>query len=126
MINVDSQLALKIEEGKFSKGDNEEVDKGIIESESDSSAYLEAYKQFLIRGKAAQMTAAKYGFESEVPDKFTLYNEVGQEISKSVTFKNIDSLKADLFARVNNIGNSDVKVDSSAEAKLKPYFQITK
>jgi peptidyl-prolyl cis-trans isomerase SurA len=27
MINIDSQLALKIEDGKYSKGDNEEVDK---------------------------------------------------------------------------------------------------
>jgi peptidyl-prolyl cis-trans isomerase SurA len=31
MINIDSQLALKIEDGKYSKGDNEEVDKSTWE-----------------------------------------------------------------------------------------------
>ncbi|MBL4594262.1 MAG: peptidylprolyl isomerase [Flavobacteriales bacterium] len=37
MVNTDSQLSLKIEEGKYSKGDNEDVDKAIWKKEATST-----------------------------------------------------------------------------------------
>ncbi len=42
MVNVDSQLALNIEEGKFSKGDNEKVDKATWEKGAKTSVKVDA------------------------------------------------------------------------------------
>jgi hypothetical protein len=115
--------------------DNRMIDSGTIETETDSSAYMKAYKMYLVRRKSIQRANHKVNSEMSVPNNFLLYNEQGIEISKEITFSNMDSLKDELFTRIEGLGlgekyipkeDKSKKVDSVAIAKLKPYFYTKK
>ena len=120
--------------GSFSIKEKEEV---VIEAESDSAAYLEAYKKFCISQKVYyDMKKKEMAEYLGVPVSFKLYNENGEDIS-SMTFASKTTQEKEISSEIlsmnNIVGDSPVsdsqiegRVDSSKIKELLPFFVVKK
>jgi hypothetical protein len=79
----------------------------VIEAFSDSIAYLEAYKKFVISKKVYNDMKKTYGktYLSE-PIIFELLNENREEITYKIFFAKKDSLENSISGKINNLPNT--------------------
>jgi hypothetical protein len=82
----------------------------VIQEYSDSAAYLEAYKRFIVAKKVHQDMEATVGSVNSEPQSFVLTDSKGNIITESVFSSNIDSIKKviynQFFARPNVMGRT--------------------
>lgn len=116
----------------------------VIKAETDSIAYMEAYKKYCISEKINKDMKESLGTSSTTPTNFKLINENGEDIASTLSFLKMDSLKGDIrsviFEMKNSIqGSIDrnnqkelveikelKKIDSAKVNELVPFFDIKK
>jgi hypothetical protein len=82
----------------------------VIESGSDSAAYMRAFQIFVISKKAyAKMKESNIAQYLNAPGEFHLLNQDRKDITNSVYFSNKESLKQDCIARVNNLPTTSLE-----------------
>src|SRR5690348_17172939 len=79
----------------------------LIEAYSDSAAYLEAYKDFVISKKVYNDMQTTVGNTYlSAPVSFQLLNDKHEDITYKIFFTNKDSLESSIEKRINKLPNS--------------------
>ena len=110
-----------------------EKDEIIISAQTDSAAYIEAYRQFCISQKTySELRKKDMGEYLGIPIGFKLYNEKGEDIS-NIHFVSRMEQEEKIAERImtRNYSNyhshsSVYKVDSARMKELLPYFNVKK
>lgn len=110
-----------------------EKEEKIISAQTDSAAYIEAYREFCISQKAySELRKKGMGESLGIPISFKLYNEKGEDISNIHFDTRLEQEEklAERFMPKNNVaGNSygsESMVDSAKIKDLLLYFNVEK
>lgn len=110
-----------------------EKEEKIISAQTDSAAYIEAYREFCISQKAySELRKKGMGESLGIPISFKLYNEKGEDISNIHFDTRLEQEEklAERFMPKNNVaGNSDSSESMVDSAKIKDlllYFNVEK
>lgn len=110
-----------------------EKDEKIISAQTDSAAYIEAYKEFCISQKVySELRKKGMGEYLGIPIGFKLYNEKGEDISNihfASRLEQEEKIAERIMTRSYVQGNSNSsvsKVDSAKIKELLPYFNVKK
>lgn len=131
------------EDGLLGGVEKKEKEPRTIEASSDSAAYLDAFQYFTISMKVNNDMREAMGTMYSRPIEFRLFNNLGEDIAKSVFFLNKDSLEQQILQRVNSKRNTikesidkskeeeidfrkKAKIDSAKIKSLKQYFRLRK
>ena len=98
-------VEIGVKESLFGGAGKDEKVAVTIRAETDSIAYLEAYKKFCISEKVSQDMKETLGSSPTTPTDFKLIDEQGNNISLLIDFDMIDSLKNDVRTRIFNMKN---------------------
>jgi len=126
----------------FGGVETKEKETKIIRANSDSAAYLEAYKNFCISLKVNNDMKQSLGSTYSTPIDFKLLNDKGIDVSKTIFFDSKDKreneIRESIFSRSNSIQesvennkkqevdifNKTTKVDSLKVKELTKFFRI--
>ena len=128
------------EEGLMGGTERKEQEPKIIEAETDSIAYLEAYQKFCISLKVSNDMKTSMGNSANTPIEFKLLNQKDQDIANMVSFKDKElkekEIKDQIFSMKNSMQESvdnykdekntefkkTAKIDSVKIKELTKYF----
>ena len=110
-----------------------EKEEKIISAQTDSAAYIEAYREFCISQKAySELRKKGMGEHLGIPIGFKLYDEKGEDIS-NIHFASRLEQEEKIAERImtrnyakDNSNSSVSKVDSAKIEELLPYFNVKK
>jgi len=112
--------------------ESKDADPVVITASDDSVAFLEAYEKFTIARSVYESMKSTYSLTPE-PERFSLIDETGKDISKDIVIGNKNSLLKEIRDRIYKIPVSSpgvkknrIPVDSSKIRLLSKYFNKKK
>lgn len=116
------------EEGLMGGTERKEQEPKIIEAESDSIAYLEAYTKFCIAQKVSNDMKTSMGSSATTPIEFKLFNEKEEDITNLVSFKDKEikekEIKDQIFSMKNSMQESVENNKKEKENNFKKNAKI--
>lgn len=132
------------EESILGGTETKDSEEKIIKAPNDSTAYLEAYKQFCISSKISKDMKQSLGKIFSTPLSFKLYNDKEEDITNTTLFVSRAKQEKEIEKRISSMENSiqravdenkkeetenfkkTVKIDSTKIKKLEKYFRKRK
>lgn len=113
------------EEGLMGVIVRKEQEPKVIEAETDSIAYLEAFQKFCIAQKVSNDMKTSMGTSANTPIEFKLLNEKDEDITNLVSFKGIELKEKEIKDRIFSMKNSmQESVDNYKDEKNAEFKKI--
>ena len=116
------------EEGLMGGTERKEQEPKVIEAETDSIAYLEAFQKFCIAQKVSNDMKTSMGASANTPIEFKLLNEKDEDITNLVFFKDKDlkekEIKDQIFSMKNSMQESLDNYKKEKNVELKKTAKI--
>lgn len=114
------------EEGVFGGVDIKEKDTKAIKAATDSTAYLEAYKNFCIAVKVNKDMKLSLGKVYSTPLKFKLLNDKGIDIANTILFTTKDQKEKEIEERIFSMKNTiQDAVENNKKEKIESFNQTS-